>query len=1134
MAVTKSRLAPPLDLTSSSGMRAAFSSSGGLRRLEVDGLSLLLYPATELEPGPGNIYLRVRSGSNQAHALLAPQSGSDIRWTVAGPAVSGRWQDLEYRATFRLAAALTAWFWHVELINRSSRPMEVDLLYSHDVALTPYEVVRINEYYVSQYLDLTPVQTRTGTAVGVRQNMPGPSAPWVLLGSLGEGVGWGTDSLQLAGDRAAAEPGGLLADRLPSARLQHEHTLVLLQDRPWKLEPGARAKSGFFGIYRSDQPAATAPDDAQHALEALRQPEAAAPEVEPDSAATQAVPSLFAPVALLQCGDISEQEIGKLAGSARRHLEAEGRNWFSFFGDDSAYVASRAKERALLRPHGQILRTGDRLLLDEGSLTSTAWMAGVFHSQVTQGHVALNRLISTRRGYVNPGRAQGIRVFIEAAPDSWALLDEPSAWAASPDSCRWWYRHAHGLIEVVATAPAANHELLLRLRVIEGEPCRLLLCARVALGDDDGEGDDPLLLSADETGVTVRPPADSAIARRFPDGSFRLSWSEAAIEEIRGDEPLFLDGRSRQLPWVTVRTAPTSDFAVTLTANLVPVADRARQALGDPAWPDFWEGLNESIQLFAPPTSRLSEEIQRLDAVLPWFAHDALVHYLSPRGLEQYTGGAWGTRDVCQGPVSLLIALDQLSPIRDVLLRVFRAQNARGDWPQWFEFFPRELVPGQREAHGDVIFWPLLALAEYINASGDGGLLDEPVAFVADQGFTGPDPVLEHLRRALRKIAADTLPGTTLPAYGQGDWNDSLRPAHPELAARLCSTWTVTLQVQTLRTLASALRSLAASGDSSDARRSMADQAEQIASASAKSMRDLLLRDGVLAGYGLFGEDGSVEHLVHPADRRTGLHYGVLQMISAITTDLLSRDEATAHLELIEKYLTGPDGTRLFDRPVQYRGGAMEVFQRAEAATFFGREIGLMYMHAHLRYAEALARFGDGRRLFQALALANPIGVGTRIATARTRQSNCYYTSSDAVFADRYQAADEYEGIMRGQVPLEGGWRVYSSGPGIFLRLIVECLLGLRRRPNVLEIDPVLTAELDGLGARLPVAGIPVNVIFRVGRQGLGVNGVSLNGERLRTSQLENPYRRAGVAIDMGRIRSLLRRQENTLEIDVP
>ena len=49
-------------------------------------------------------------------------------------------------------------------------------------------------------------------------------------------------------------------------------------------------------------------------------------------------------------------------------------------------------------------------------------------------------------------------------------------------------------------------------------------------------------------------------------------------------------------------------------------------------------------------------------------------------------------------------------------------------------------------------------------------------------------------------------------------------------------------------------------------------------------------------------------------------------------------------------------------------------FQRAESSAFFGREIGLMYTHAHLRYAEALWRYGAVNEFFRALCLANPIG----------------------------------------------------------------------------------------------------------------------------------------------------------------
>ena len=708
---------------------------------------------------------------------------------------------------------------------------------------------------------------------------------------------------------------------------------------------------------------------------------------------------------------------------------------------------------------------------------------------------------------------------------------EPRGWAITTDGCTWWYRYEDGLIEVTAGAPAAKHELTLRLHVLEGGPRRFLVSANVALDDDDGQELEPPPLSIEATGVTVRPPVGSRIAGRFPGGSFRLSWAAGSVEQVQRDEPLFVDEQTRNLPWVTIRTTPTSDFGLRLTAGLVPEADRADQVSGETTWRDFWPGVRASLRLIPPKGSPVGEEVDRLDAILPWFAHNALVHYLSPRGLEQFSGGAWGTRDVCQGPVGLLIALDRMRPLRDLLTRVFRAQHSRGDWPQWFEFFPSEEGSETRDAHGDVIYWPLLALAEYLRASGDTSLIRESVPFAGHDAAHSAAPVLEHVRRALARIAASVIPGTKLPSYGLGDWNDSLRPAHPELAAGLCSTWTVALHIEALRTLAGTLRAFVDAGDREIT--SVADAAEQMAEEARKALGTRLVFDGILAGYGLFQDDGSIAPLVHPADTRTGLRYGLLHISSAISSDLFSLDEAKRHLALVDERLIGPDGARLFDRPASYRGGPMEIFQRAEAATFFGREIGLMYTHAHLRYAEALARYGDGVRLLRALMLTNPIGLHQRTHAARPRQSTSYFTSSDAVVADRYEAARQYDQVLRGEIPLEAGWRVYSSGPGIFLRLVVECLLGLRRRVHHLEVDPVLDPALDGLRAHLPVAGVPMEVTFRVASRGVGLRKVSLNGVRLPAEPLANPYRQPGGAVDMTTLRRQLRAERNTLAVEV-
>lgn len=44
-----------------------------------------------------------------------------------------------------------------------------------------------------------------------------------------------------------------------------------------------------------------------------------------------------------------------------------------------------------------------------------------------------------------------------------------------------------------------------------------------------------------------------------------------------------------------------------------------------------------------------------------------------------------------------------------------------------------------------------------------------------------------------------------------------------------------------------------------------------------------------------------------------------------------------------------PDGVRLMNRPAQYDGGVSTHFKRAEHAANFGREVGLQYVHAHIR-----------------------------------------------------------------------------------------------------------------------------------------------------------------------------------------
>src|SRR3984893_16609316 len=161
-------------------------------------------------------------------------------------------------------------------------------------------------------------------------------------------------------------------------------------------------------------------------------------------------------------------------------------------------------------------------------------------------------------------------------------------------------------------------------------------------------------------------------------------------------------------------------------------------------------------------------------------------------------------------------------------------------------------------------------------------------------------------------------------------------------------------------------------------------------------------------------------------------------MMRGIISGLFTPEQAAHHLRLVRAHLLFPDGARLIDQPVAYHGGPQTTFRRAESSSFFGREIGLMYVHAHLRYAEAMAVLGEAEAVWEALLLANPITVTDRLVQATPRQRNAYFSSSDAAFPDRYAASQDWPRVKAGMVAVDGGWRVYSSGPGIYTNLLIR------------------------------------------------------------------------------------------------
>ena len=127
-----------------------------------------------------------------------------------------------------------------------------------------------------------------------------------------------------------------------------------------------------------------------------------------------------------------------------------------------------------------------------------------------------------------------------------------------------------------------------------------------------------------------------------------------------------------------------------------------------------------------------------------------------------------------------------------------------------------------------------------------------------------------------------------------------------------------------------------------------------------------------------------------------------------------------------------------------------------------------MYVHSHLRYAEAMAALGESQALWDALMVVNPIAVTDRLAHASLRQRNAYFSSSDAAFADRYQASAEWARVKAGTIAVDGGWRIYSSGPGLVMNMLIRQEFGVRRHFGERIVNPCLPASQNGASLAWP------------------------------------------------------------------
>ncbi len=146
-------------------------------------------------------------------------------------------------------------------------------------------------------------------------------------------------------------------------------------------------------------------------------------------------------------------------------------------------------------------------------------------------------------------------------------------------------------------------------------------------------------------------------------------------------------------------------------------------------------------------------------------------------------GGAYGFRDQLQDAMAAYSYDKKM--LKQQILRCCRHQYVQGDVMHWWHELDG-VSRGIRTRYGDDMLWLALAVAQYVEKSGDEGLLKTQVHFVTSELLKDEEreryeipqkseekaSVYEHCIRAIKH--ADRCGERGLILFGGGDWNDGM------------------------------------------------------------------------------------------------------------------------------------------------------------------------------------------------------------------------------------------------------------------------------------------------------------------------------------------------------------------------